>query len=169
MELELKIKDRTAKVNLLKQQGSEMDFIVDGKVYHLDLMRVAGGVYSLIYKGKSYNVEIIQGQSNKHYITNTFYSTYDVEIIDAESKYMKNRQKDDAFEGENAIFSPMPGKVVKILVNVGDEVEPWQTVIIVSAMKMESEFKARKQGRIKAIHVKEGDLVEGNKVMVLIE
>ena len=92
-----------------------------------------------------------------------------MEVVDAESKYIRSRQKGDAQEGENTISTPMPGKVVKILVNVGDEVELGQTIIIVSAMKMESEFKARKPGVIKAIHVKEGDLVEGHKVLVVIE
>lgn len=63
----------------------------------------------------------------------------------------------------------MPGKIVKILVSVGDKVEPGQTVIIVSAMKMESEFKATKPGIVSEIPVSEGDTVDGNQVLVSIE
>ena len=63
----------------------------------------------------------------------------------------------------------MPGKIVKILVAVGDAVEAGQTVIIVSAMKMESEFKAAKAGIVSEIPVKEGDTVDGNQVLVVIE
>ena len=169
MELELKVKDRLAKVQLLHKLDNIQTFLVDGKEYHLDIERVADGIYSVIYKGKSYNVEMIEGTKNKHYTLNTFYSSFDVEIIDAEAKYLKSRQSGDSFEGENSIISPMPGKVVKILVKPGDEVEKGQTVIIVSAMKMESEFKARKQGKVKEVYVKEGDLVEGNKILVNIE
>jgi len=169
MELELKIKDRVAKVEQKKKDGNLMKFLVDGKEYEIDMVRLADGLYSAIYKGKSYNIEMVQGITNKHFIVNTFYNSYEVDVIDAESKYRHNRQKDDGIDGENSIFTPMPGKVVKIPVKVGDPVEAGQTVIIVSAMKMESEFKAGKSGKIKAIHVKEGDLVEGNKIMVIIE
>jgi biotin carboxyl carrier protein len=94
---------------------------------------------------------------------------FEVEIIDAETRYLNSRRNSNAFEGDNSISSPMPGKVVKIQVKEGDIVEFGQTVIIVSAMKMESEFKAAKAGKVKAVYVKEGDLVEGNKVMVIIE
>jgi len=169
MELELNINGRTAAVDLLKRDGNLLSVAVDDEVYDLDIVMVADGIYSIIYKGKSYNVEMIQGASDKHYVVNTFYNSYDVEVVDAETKYIRSRSKGDLHEGENSISTPMPGKVVKILVKVGDEVEAWQTVIIVSAMKMESEFKARKPGVIKAINVNEGDLVEGHKIMVVIE
>jgi biotin carboxyl carrier protein len=169
MELELKIKDRIAKVNQKKNNGNKMKFTVDDKEYELDLVRLAVGLYSVIYNGKSYNIQMVQGSTNKHFTVNTFYNTYEVEVIDAESKYKYNRQKVDGIEGGNSIFTPMPGKVVKIYVQIGDEVDAGQTIIVVSAMKMESEFKAAKAGKVKAIHVKEGELVEGNKVMVIIE
>jgi biotin carboxyl carrier protein len=169
MELELNIDSRTAKVDLLKREGNQISVSVDGEAYTLDMVRVADGIYSIIYKGKSYNVEMIRGTTDKHFVVNTFYNSYEVEVVDAETKYIRNRHKGDTQEGENSISTPMPGKVVKILVKVGDKVEVGQTVIIVSAMKMESEFKARKPGTVKAIHVKEGDLVEGHKVMVVIE
>jgi len=169
MELELKIKDRIAKVRLMHQTENILTFIVDGKEYKVDIERVSDGIYSLLHKGKSYNVEMIEGTKNKQYTLNTFYSSFDVEVIDAEAKYQKSRQSGDSFEGENSIISPMPGKVVKILVKPGDEVEKGQTVVVVSAMKMESEFKARKEGKVKEVFVKEGDLVEGNKILIHIE
>jgi biotin carboxyl carrier protein len=63
----------------------------------------------------------------------------------------------------------MPGKVVKILVNEGDAVEAGTTVIIVSAMKMESEYKVKQDRVIKKILVKEGDTVAGDQPMVILE
>jgi len=169
MELELNIDSRKAKVDMLKRDGNQLSVSVDGEVYNLDMVRVAEGIYSIIYKGKSFNVEMIQGTTDKQYVVNTFYNSYEIEVVDAETRYIRNRHKGDAHDGDNSISTPMPGKVVKILVEVGEEVEVGQTVIIVSAMKMESEFKVRKPGIVKAIHVKEGDLVEGHKVMVVIE
>ncbi len=94
---------------------------------------------------------------------------YKVEIVDAESRYMKAMNKSKGFDEGNIIFSPMPGKVVKILVAVGDKVESGQTLIIVSAMKMESEFKASKDGIVKEVAVKEDDAVTGGQKMITIE
>jgi biotin carboxyl carrier protein len=63
----------------------------------------------------------------------------------------------------------MPGKIVKIPVKTGDDVEAGQTLIIVSAMKMESEFRAKSAGKVKSIHVAEGDTVDANKVLIVVE
>ena len=62
----------------------------------------------------------------------------------------------------------MPGKVVKVLVNVGDEVVQGQTVIIISAMKMESEYKVGKDGIIKEVLVSDGDTVDGGQTLIVI-
>jgi biotin carboxyl carrier protein len=169
MELEIKIKDRIAKVKQIGCVDNLIRFSVDDNIYDIDMVKLADGLYSAIYNGKSYNIEMVKGSADKHFIVNTFYSTYNVEIIDAETRYKQNRQKGDLINGENSISTPMPGKIVKIPVKVGDMVEAGQTVVIVSAMKMESEFKTAKAGQIKAIHVKEGDLVDGNKILVVIE
>jgi len=99
---------------------------------------------------------------------NPMTKSYDVEIVDAESKYLKSRRRDDGDE-EAVMSSPMPGKIVKILVKVGDKVKAGDTVIIVSAMKMESEYKVKKDRIIKDIKVKEGDTIQADQPLVVIE
>jgi glutaconyl-CoA/methylmalonyl-CoA decarboxylase subunit gamma len=71
--------------------------------------------------------------------------------------------------GPSAVLSPMPGKVVKVLVAVGDEVKSGQGVVVVEAMKMENELKAPKDGKIKAVAVKEGQPVEAGQNLVTLE
>jgi len=169
MELELTVNDRNAIVREITRDGNLLTVAVDDDIYEVDLVKVGKGEYSVLYKGKSYNIEVIGTPDPKKYTVNTFYFTYGIEVIDAETRYMRSREETGAHHGENIIRSPMPGKVVKILVNVGDEVEQGQTVIIVSAMKMESEFKVGKAGKVIEIPVKEGDTIDGNQVMVVIE
>ncbi|MBU2466496.1 MAG: biotin/lipoyl-binding protein, partial [Bacteroidetes bacterium] len=70
---------------------------------------------------------------------------------------------------EHIIASPMPGKVVKVLVKEGDHVKAGETVVVVSAMKMESEYKVKQDRVIKKVLVKEGDTVSGDQPMVIIE
>ncbi len=71
--------------------------------------------------------------------------------------------------GASAVLSPMPGKVVKVLVAVGDEVKAGQGVVVVEAMKMENELKSPKDGKVKAVAVKEGQPVEAGQSLVTLE
>lgn len=169
MSYEVKVNKRTANVELLSRQGNHVLIAVDGKEYNIDFQMVAKGKYSIIHHNKSYNVEVIPGQNIKQYIAHTQKSTFQVDIKDAESKYMENRLNGQEHEGESTIVAPIPGKVVKILVNKNEHVDTGQTIIIISAMKMESEFKAGKPGRVADIKVVEGQTVDAQQVLVVIE
>jgi biotin carboxyl carrier protein len=166
--MEINIDDRTATVELLEHEGTNFRISVDGKVYDADIIMVERGVYSMLLKGKSYNVELISTGGSKGYQVNTLYHSYNAEVVDAESKYQKNRTLDDDHQ-EAVISSPMPGKVVKIPVKVGDKVKAGDTVVIVSAMKMESEYKVKMDRVIKEIKVKEGDTITANQPLIIIE
>lgn len=169
MPYEVKLNKRSANVELLSRKGNQVLVAVDGKEYQLDLEQVAKGKYSILYKNKSFNVEVIPGPSIRQYVAHTFKNTYHVDIVDAEAKYLENRLKGLQDEGESTIVAPIPGKVVKILVEKDELVNAGQTVIIISAMKMESEFKAKKPGRVVDIQVVEGQTVDARQVLVVIE
>ncbi len=168
MALEINIDGNSSSVELLSKDGNKHQVLIDGKLYEVDLLMVEKGVYSIIYKNKSYNVELIQGREPKTYTINTLYNSYDIDIMDAEAKYLKGR-KNDELDDDSSISSPMPGKVVKILVKIGDEVKAGDTVIIISAMKMESEYKVKSDRIVKDILVKEGDTIDGHQPLIIIE
>ena len=75
----------------------------------------------------------------------------------------------EAASGGQHVTAPMPGKVVRVLVQPGDEVEARQGVIIVEAMKMENELTAPRAGRVVDVAVGEGASVEVGKVLVVIQ
>jgi biotin carboxyl carrier protein len=168
MSLEIKVNGRIAQVELLRHEGSNYEIDVDGRLYKLDALMVENGVFSILHDHISYNVELIEKQDHRHYNVNTLYHSYDMEIIDAEAKYRLNRGEAD-LDDIRKIASPMPGKVVKIPVKVGDELKAGDTVIVVSAMKMESEYKVQKDRIVKEILVKEGETVDGNQTLVIVE
>jgi biotin carboxyl carrier protein len=168
MSYEVRLNDRTAKVELIDRDKNKVRILVDDKEFDADVIMVERGVYSIIMNGISYNVEMIENGSAKNYLVNTLYDSFDIEIIDAESKYQKSRIK-NVGEDSNVMSTPMPGKVVKILVKPGDEVKAGDTVIIISAMKMESEYKVKKDRLIKEVLVKEGDIVAGHQALIIIE
>jgi biotin carboxyl carrier protein len=169
MELEVRLNDRIAKVELIKENNNLIQIVVDGKKYDIDIVDVEECIYSILYKGKSYNVELIETENSKTFTVNTLYETYDVEIIDAESRYIANRNTLGDVNESNIISSPMPGRIVRIPCSTGEEVIAGQTVIVVSAMKMESEYKAPRNGIIKEILVKEGDIIVGHQPLIKIE
>lgn len=65
--------------------------------------------------------------------------------------------------------APMPGKVFKVLVQVGDKVTKGQTLLILEAMKMEHAIKADKDGEVKSLFFKEGDLVQSGMALAEIK
>lgn len=71
--------------------------------------------------------------------------------------------------GEQKIVAPMPGRVVRVLVAPGDEVESRQPVVVVEAMKMENELRSPKAGRVKDVAVAAGTSVEAGRVLVVID
>jgi biotin carboxyl carrier protein len=168
MAYEIKIEDKIRNIEILSRDGNYYQIAIDNKVYELDIIEVEQGVYSVLHENSSFNVELVENKGSKSYIVNTFFSSFEVDIIDAEAKYQLNRRRDDGDDG-NVIVSPMPGKVVKVLFNEGDAVKAGQTVVVVSAMKMDSEYKVKQDRTIKRILVKEGDTVSGDQPMVILE
>lgn len=75
----------------------------------------------------------------------------------------------DHGEEKGKIFAPMPGKIVKLQVKVGDIVEPRQQVVIVEAMKMENPVVAKARGKVKAVHFAVGDQVDTESPIVELE
>ena len=71
--------------------------------------------------------------------------------------------------GAGAVLAVMPGKIIRVLVEVGQQVEEGEPVCVLEAMKMENELHARQSGAVCAVHVKPGDDVEKDQVLVEIE
>ena len=71
--------------------------------------------------------------------------------------------------GPQRVTAPMPGKIVKLLVKPGDKVQPRQGVIVVEAIKMENELRARTAGTVSEVRVREGASVEAGAILVILE
>jgi biotin carboxyl carrier protein len=70
--------------------------------------------------------------------------------------------------GSGSVTAPMPGKVVRVIVVVGDTVEPGQPLVVLEAMKMETTLAAEVAGTVKAVHVEAGGMVDGGALLVEI-
>jgi biotin carboxyl carrier protein len=126
-----------------------------------DVVEVEPGVYSVIAGHSSWEVRVAGNQ-----ITIGGYS-FPAEIEDP--RQWKRSSHGAGAHGHASITAAMPGKVVRILVAVGDEVVAGQGIVVVEAMKMQNELKAPRDGRVTAIEVHENDSVNAGAVLAVIE
>ena len=74
-----------------------------------------------------------------------------------------------AAAGSGSVTVPMQGTIVKVVVEVGQQVEVGQPIVVLEAMKMENQIAAEKAGTVKEIKVSPGDTVGGGDVVAVIE
>ena len=67
------------------------------------------------------------------------------------------------------VLAPMPGKIIEVLVNVGDKVSEDDELLILEAMKMENPVYAPADGVVKEIKVKKDDTVDSDQLLIIIE
>ena len=94
--------------------------------------------------------------------------TLPLKLTDARAK-VASAAAPTARSGPLAVRSPMPGKVVKVLVKAGDEVKAGAPVVVIEAMKMENELRAPRDGKVKEVSAKEGQTVEAGQALATLE
>jgi biotin carboxyl carrier protein len=150
-------------IKVIKREGPMLQVSIGNREYSLDVEKVEDGVYSVLHNGTSHNMEIIKSEKKHFYAVNTQYQSFNIEIAPAGSlKGDKKRQGDK----NEQILAPIPGKVISIKATPGDVVKEGQTIVVLSAMKMENELKSPIDGIVSKIHVKEDAVVKENSVLV---
>ena len=142
---------------------------IDGRERDVDV-KEAGGVLSLLIGSKSYAVSIAGSTVHVNGVP------VEVSIaplrplgpsaVEGSSEGTGARQRT---EGPQQVTAPMPGKIVKLLVKPGDRVEPRQGLVVVEAMKMENELRARAAGTVKEVRAIEGTTVEAGAILIVLE
>jgi biotin carboxyl carrier protein len=136
--------------------------LIDGVPLVADMLVLEPGVISLVVEGRQYrcvldgDTVIIDGERH------TF------EVDDPRSLAGRRRGAAGA-AGPRAVKSPMPGRVVRVLVQPGDAVEEHQGIVVIEAMKMQNELKSPKSGRVANIAVGPGDAVGAGETLAVIE
>lgn len=90
-------------------------------------------------------------------------------VIEPPAKASRRGGKSSASSDPGTIVSPMPGKIAKVHVSVGDAVETGRALITLEAMKMEYALKAAKPGRVREVKCKAGDQVTLGQTLALLE
>ena len=159
-----KLDNRIREVEIISKDENKVEISVDGKIYDIDVVMSESGFCSIIYEGRSYNAESVRHSEGKYTITTNF-RHFDIELSNPQKKYLRGRQS-SVEEVQNTIVSPMPGKVIKIMISENMEVKPGDPLIIVEAMKMQSTYSAVQDAIVSKIHIEEGDPVIKDQLLI---
>jgi biotin carboxyl carrier protein len=142
---------------------------VDGKLVDVDLRQSgAPELYSMLFDGRSYEL-LIEAERFRYGVTLRG-EWFDVQVEDDRTRRLNaGRKAPGAPGGDLAVTAPIPGLVVKVLVQPDEAIVEGQPLVILEAMKMENEIRARRAGLVKKVHVTPGQRVEQNGILLVLE
>jgi biotin carboxyl carrier protein len=138
---------------------------LDGRTIDADAVLVRPDVLSLRIGDRSYEVKIERADGTMQISVGG--NRFVAEVRDPRSLRGRARAADE--HGPKKLTASMPGKVVRVLVAEGNEIEAGAGVVVVEAMKMQNEVKSPKKGIIQKILVSEGDTVSAGDVLAIVE
>lgn len=152
-------------VDVKELPSGELEVFVRGRRVDVDLvcidehlsMRIDGQVIDLVTEGELPDVGVIVGGHRSY-----------VRVVSDRLRAAMLAKGERSSAGDKIVKSPMPGRVVKLMVAEGDDVVAGQGLVIVEAMKMENELKAKTAGKVACVHVKALDTVENGAKLITL-
>lgn len=143
--------------------------LLDGKPVNVDLVRTgATELYSVLLDGRSYEMLVTADRFN--YQIGVRGVQLQVQVEDERARRLNRARRLPTLpDGELAITAPIPGLVVRILVQEGDVIEEGQPVVLLEAMKMENELRAVRGGVVKSVLASAGQRVDQNAPLIVLE
>ncbi|RLD62825.1 MAG: acetyl-CoA carboxylase biotin carboxyl carrier protein subunit [Bacteroidetes bacterium] len=144
---------------------------VEGQDFELDIIRKDEVSYHLIKDNKSYNIEIVEVDKEEKIVNLKINGVpYLGKAFSEMDLLLKEMGMDNLSTKKlKELKAPMPGLVLDIQVNEGDEVNEGDKLVVLEAMKMENNLKAESGGRVKSINCSKGQAVEKNEVLIVFE
>lgn len=158
VEHEVELAELTALSYRVKVAGVEHD---------LDLRRVGPGSFSILVCDRCFDLDVA-GNEDELVVTSRA-GAIRVALIDKTRRAHRDRVGRGSEAGRAEVKAMMPGRIVNILVQLGDEVSHHQGLVVVEAMKMENELKSPKAGKIVEVRVSPGQTVEKGELLLIID
>jgi biotin carboxyl carrier protein len=152
---------RTIRVEVHGQDG-RYTVVLDGRPLEVDARETGRHFLSVLLGGRSYEAGIEKRPGGYTVVLTD--DVVAVDIMDATRVAPQPR-----VSGPARITAPMPGKLVRVLVSPGQDVQAGQGLVVVEAMKMENEIRTPRSGRVKDVPAREGQAVEAGALLVVVE
>jgi biotin carboxyl carrier protein len=179
MIFEVAIGDRVRTVSVVRK-GAVLHVTLDGHTHVVDARRVSDSALSLLVQNGTGGLPVQSidasfaapgpgGDFDVHLAGRT------VPVLVRPSTVMTRQGASSALKagqaggaGPQRVVSPMPGKIVRVLVKAGDHVTAKQGLVVVEAMKMENELRAARDGRVRELSVAEGQSVDAGTLLLVV-
>jgi biotin carboxyl carrier protein len=173
MTFEIEVGGRLRSVSVDRISAARYRVVVDHDISHayvIDAVRVGEFGLSLVVDGDaatSHELQVAPASARDEFLVGLEGRTVPV-YVNGRRLRRKPRDIAEHDSGEQTIVAPMPGRIVRVLVGPGDEVDARQPLVVVEAMKMENEMRSPRAGTIKDVTVSAGMSVEAGRVLVTI-
>ena len=158
------IDDRSFEIDI----NEEGEIIADGKRLSVDFQSVADQpVYSMLLDGESFEANVVLRDKEVEVMLRGRLFLIDVED-ERQRRLRETASIELDLEGEFMLTAPMPGMVVAVPVELGQNVEKGDNLIILESMKMQNELKAPREGEVSSIRVGPGDSVDQNQTLLTL-
>lgn len=139
---------------------------LDGREIAVSCLPISDGSFSLIVNGASFDVACERaGERLQVSVRGAIY-----ECIVNDPRSLRARKRAGlADSGEQKLAASMPGKVIRIIASVGDQITAGQGILVIEAMKMQNEVRSPKDGQLKKLLVGQGANVVAGEVLAIIE
>lgn len=150
---------------MVEKQGNEL--LVNGKMVQPDALRLDADRMHLLVNGKGYQVELLE-QEGQNLQVRVNQSTFEV-TLKTELDLLLNKLGIDAGAEQkiNELKAPMPGLVLRLVAEPGQEVQKGDPLLVLESMKMENVLKSPGQGIVDKLVVEVGNTVEKGQVLLL--
>ena len=166
MKFEVRIDSRKCTVELMREAG-RWQISLDGKAVDADALEIAPNIFSILLNGESHEIRITPTPAGPLTLQ-TAHHEFTAEVIDPRAWRGRRHGALEA-EGRQQILAPMPGKIIRVLIQVGEKVEAGQGLLVVEAMKMQNEIRSPKSGTVERLLVKEGQPVNAGEALAWID
>lgn len=140
---------------------------INGQEYIVAVNKMDNGLAEVAVNGSNYKVELVNNEEEITLVTRPA-SKAPAATATAAPKATISAPTKPASGGAGSVKSPLPGIIIDVLVNEGDEVKKGQTVVMLEAMKMENAIQATQDGKVTGIHVSKGDSVLEGVALITI-
>ncbi len=154
--------------SIFEWESSAEGLLLEGQAFDWDIRHIEGQRYHILHQHRSYNLEVVEeNRAEKRLKIKINGSIFHLQVQDRfdlllERLGMSQNQNQQI----NHIKAPMPGLLLDIKVQEGQEVQKGEILLILEAMKMENVIKAPTDARIKHIKVQKGQTVEKNQLLI---
>jgi biotin carboxyl carrier protein len=165
LKCEIELDGKLRRVEVM-HSGERARWTVDGSELDADAVEVSPGIYSILIGGKSFEARV-EAKGDFQLRVTVASREYDATIRNSR-KWKRDRVAGAEAEGPQQVTTPMPGKIVLVLVKTGDAVDAGQGIVVVEAMKMQNEIRSPKSGTVKRLLVVAGQTVNAGEVVAIV-